>query len=594
MILDFLSPSQIKPKGWLHRQLLQQGEGLNGNLDKIWPDIRDSKWLGGDCEGWERLPYFLDGFIPLAYLLGDEDKIARAKRYVDCLLEGQAEDGCFYPKGDAEKKNDDIWSLYLVLKVLTVYADCSGDGRIEEAVARGLKFLDGYINHATPFNWAAARWYECIVPVLWLYRRRKEEWLVRLAVRLKALGTDFGCAIDLWDKPAEAWAYEMHVVNIAMALKSEALFCEMTGRERGGQAERMLEKLFEKHGTAYMHFNGDECLSGNSPSQGSELCGVVEAMYSYEWLTAITGESKWGDILESLAYNALPASVSADMWTHQYDQQVNQIACVEFENPVFRTNGPKSNMFGLEPNYGCCTANFGQGWPKLALSAYMKKGNSLAVVSPLPAEIAFGEGNKIVCQSEYPFRLKFTLTADRDTEALVRVPAWTKPVCPEKHSVKDGWLYVTLPAGKAVSVEFPAQVRTEARPEGRMCVKYGALLFALPVAGKRTMHEYTENGVERKFPYCDYTYAPAGEWRYAFASDKFTVNEHGYGLPFDRERVPLTLTAEFAPVEWDYQEGHALVASPAAGTVRRGENVTLRMQPYGATDLRVTEMARVK
>ena len=130
MQFRFLPPKSVRPKGWLLRQLKQQGEGLNGNLDKVWRDVRESKWLGGACEGWERLPYFLDGFIPLAYLLDDKDKQARAKRYIDCLLEGQDETGCFYPKGDAEKKNGDIWSLFLILKVLTVYADCSGDERI--------------------------------------------------------------------------------------------------------------------------------------------------------------------------------------------------------------------------------------------------------------------------------------------------------------------------------------------------------------------------------------------------------------------------------------------------------------------------------
>ena len=55
--------------GWLRRQLEIQANSLSGNLDKMWPDIQDSAWIGGDREGWERVPYWLDGFIPLAYLL---------------------------------------------------------------------------------------------------------------------------------------------------------------------------------------------------------------------------------------------------------------------------------------------------------------------------------------------------------------------------------------------------------------------------------------------------------------------------------------------------------------------------------------------
>ena len=78
--------SRSNRKGWLLRQLEIQAEGLSGHLDLVWPDIRESKWIGGDKEGWERVPYWLDGFIPLAYLLDDEDLKKRAKRYIDAIL----------------------------------------------------------------------------------------------------------------------------------------------------------------------------------------------------------------------------------------------------------------------------------------------------------------------------------------------------------------------------------------------------------------------------------------------------------------------------------------------------------------------------
>lgn len=38
----FYTANEIKPSGWLKRQLEIQAERLGGNLDKIWPDIADS------------------------------------------------------------------------------------------------------------------------------------------------------------------------------------------------------------------------------------------------------------------------------------------------------------------------------------------------------------------------------------------------------------------------------------------------------------------------------------------------------------------------------------------------------------------------
>jgi hypothetical protein len=87
------SVKEIKPQGWLLGQLQIQGKGLSGNLDLFWPDIKDSRWIGGDREGWERLPYWLDGFIPLAWLLEDEDKKNRAREYINFIIDNQNDDG---------------------------------------------------------------------------------------------------------------------------------------------------------------------------------------------------------------------------------------------------------------------------------------------------------------------------------------------------------------------------------------------------------------------------------------------------------------------------------------------------------------------
>ena len=84
----------IRPTGWLSRQLRIQADGLSGHLCDFWPDVKESQWFGGQADGWERAPYWLDGVIPLALLLDDESLKAKAAGCVDFILRNQANDGC--------------------------------------------------------------------------------------------------------------------------------------------------------------------------------------------------------------------------------------------------------------------------------------------------------------------------------------------------------------------------------------------------------------------------------------------------------------------------------------------------------------------
>ena len=135
----FFTTNEIKPRGWLRRQLKIQAKGLCGNLDRVWRDVRDSAWIGGDSEGWERVPYWLDGAIPLAYLLEDADLIARTRRYIDCILARQEADGWICPVPPEEREKYDTWAVLLISKVLLRYYECSRDERIPEALYRLMK-----------------------------------------------------------------------------------------------------------------------------------------------------------------------------------------------------------------------------------------------------------------------------------------------------------------------------------------------------------------------------------------------------------------------------------------------------------------------
>lgn len=61
-----------------------QRDGLTGHLDSIYELVcgPNNAWVGGQGDCWERGPYWLDGLMPLAYLLDDENLKAKAQEWI--------------------------------------------------------------------------------------------------------------------------------------------------------------------------------------------------------------------------------------------------------------------------------------------------------------------------------------------------------------------------------------------------------------------------------------------------------------------------------------------------------------------------------
>ena len=599
----FYTSKEIKPCGWLKRQLEIQAEGLAGNLDKVWRDVRDSAWIGGEAEGWERVPYWLDGFIPLAYLLENEDMIARAKKYIDAILSYQRADGWICPCREDKIPTYDTWAVQLISKILVVYYDCSKDERIPDAVYRVMKNYYDLLStkKISLFQWGKYRWFEAFIAIDFLIERYKEDWIYCLARILKEQGMDYESITEPWKRPINKWTLDTHIVNLVMMLKAEAITSDILGEEYTDKAEKFRTVLDEYNGTPVGLFTGDECLSGLSAIQGTELCAVVEQMYSYEWLYAHTGDSKWAERLELLAFNALPATISDDMWTHQYVQQSNQIACQRFPGrSVFRTNNHEAHMFGLEPHFGCCTSNFGQGWPKFALSAFMYREGEIISAIPIPSYIN-SEDAEITLETNYPFenKLEYTVVAKRNIAFKIRIPSFAENIIVNgKRENCEGEIFFDITEGeeKKILVEFNTHPTLIQRPHSLNCVKYGSLVFSLPVAYEKKMYEYEKNKVQRKYPYCDYEYIPKSKWNYALASSEFVPEVRGISeIPFSSEKPPVVLKAEVKEIDWGYEDGFETVCSKAPqSVVPISESKSVELYPYGCAKLRITEMPFLK
>ena len=89
----------VKADGWLHQQLVLQKDGLTGHLDEYYPSVVGARnaWLGGDGDAWERGPYWIDGLLPLAYILDDNDLQKKVSTWVEWTLASQDDSGFFGP-----------------------------------------------------------------------------------------------------------------------------------------------------------------------------------------------------------------------------------------------------------------------------------------------------------------------------------------------------------------------------------------------------------------------------------------------------------------------------------------------------------------
>jgi hypothetical protein len=145
-----------------------------------------------------------------------------------------------------------------------------------------------------------------------------------------------------------------HGVNTGMMLKSGAMRYRLEGGSLGRQSSfERLALLDRYHGLPSGIFSCDEHLAGNMPSHGTETCTVVEAMLSYNVIFETFGDALFAERAERIAYNALPGSMTKDMWARVYLQQSNEPISVSQNPHVWLSDGPDAILYSLMDNYLC-------------------------------------------------------------------------------------------------------------------------------------------------------------------------------------------------------------------------------------------------
>jgi len=536
----------IKPSGWLKDQLTAQRNGLTGHLDEFWTDLIHSAWKGGDGEAWERSPYYLDGLVPLAYLLEDEALIKKVVEWIEPILNSSQPNGWFGPG-----INSDRWPLAVALKVLTQYYEVTRDSRALKTIQNYFIYLHDNPPDWPDDSWRGVRAMEHAVTGYWLFRQTHDPSILETVESIFKNSFDWTSYFEKfpWDSSAVAdgkiphnWKADgltAHVVNNAMAVKYPGLWYQQSKNERYKNAVFQAIKKYDKHhGQVGGRFSGDEHLSGKRPTQGTELCAIVEYMFSLENLIEILGDPHLADRLEMLAYNALPGTFTPDCWAHQYDQQANQVLVTK-TNRNWSTNDDASNIYGLMPNCPCCLANMHPGWPNFVQHLWMATHDQgLAVLAYGPCSVAANVGNgievKILEETDYPFdgeiQLKIGIAQPATFPIYLRIPHWADSFSVECNgkqiTTKQSDFMLKLENrwkdGDVINIQFPLTIRTETRFNNSAAILRGPLYFALRINKK-----YDKIQLQDKNFYSinylgsvDFEIRPISAWNYGLAIDR--------------------------------------------------------------------------
>jgi len=604
----------IEPAGWVRRQLELQADGFHGHLTEISRFLikEGNAWLspaGEGDHGWEEPAYWLKGFINCGYILGDERMIKESKIWIEAALASQKDDGWFGPdkgrKGAATRLQgrEDLWPNMIMLFCLQDYYEFTGDKRVIELMTNYMKylttvpedrFLVGY--------WPKMRGGDLLYSVYWLYNRTGDKFLLELAEKVHRNTAE-------WEKDVINW----HNVNMSQGFgEAGTFYMQSKNPDHLQAAERNWQKMRDMYGQVPGGmFGGDEnCREGyTGPRQAVETCGMVEMMLSHETLLTISGDVKWADRCEDVAFNSLPASFTADLKALHYLTSPNMILCDRHnKSPGLQNGGP---MLHFNPHiHRCCQHNAGHGWPYYAEHLWLATpGNGLAAALYAPCKVTakVGDGTQvtIVEETRYPFAesIEFTVKTSKPVKfpLYLRVPGWCKK--PEV-TMNNKMLEMYSPGsyieihrvwtdGDKVELNLPMTIalRKWTKNQNSVSVDRGPLTYSLKIGEK-----YVREGGTDEWP--AWEIHPTTAWNYGLvlnenkpASSFQVVRKDwpGDNQPFKADAAPIELRAKAKKIP-AWQKDHLglvgkLQPSPAKST-ERTENVTLI--PMGCARLRIS------
>lgn len=620
----------IKPEGWLKEMLLRQKNGSTGNLDKLYPLVMNNRngWLGGDGDQWERGPYWIDGLLPLAYILNDKELIAKTKPWVEWALSSQQPDGYFgpskdysYERGLQRDNSRDWWPKMVMLKILKQYYSATGDKRVINLMTNYFKYQLKELPE-NPLDrwtfWARYRGGDNLMVVHWLYNITGDKFLLDLSDLLHKQTFDYTDAFLNTDMLTKKGS--IHCVNLAQGMKEPLIYYQHHPEQKYIDAtNKGFADIRKYNGMAHGLYGGDEALHGNNPTQGSEFCSAVEMMFSLESMIGITGNVAYADHLEKIAFNALPAQATDDFLNRQYFQQANQVMITRQTRNFDVNHGGTDVCYGLLSGYPCCTSNMHQGWPKFTQNLWYAtpdKGLAALVYSPSEVKAYVANGTEVSFKEEtnYPFdeTIKFTLSTNNNVKSVsfpfhLRIPQWCKnaavKINGEPYKESEGNTIVKInrewKPGDVVELQLPMHIYKNTWYENSVSVERGPITYALKIGEDWKQVKNEKDPIEYGETY--YEVRPKTPWNYGLielpennVGETLTVTKKGpvTNYPWNPESAPWEIKAKAKRIpSWKiYNDMTGPIPYSITYGLETGKDTEeITLIPYGCTNLRISQ-----
>jgi hypothetical protein len=598
----------IRPRGWLLKQLELQRDGLTGHAEEMpewFPALQASAWTGGTGEDFEKGPYYLKGLVALAYGLDDDGLKKKAQVWIDAIIASQQADGSFGPTAHV-----DWWPRMVVTYVLRDYFEATNDPRVLPFLSKYYGFMAQNLPQRPLEKWGKARAADEIDTVLWLYNRTGDVALISVAQLLQGQVYDWPKAFRE-NKFFGGDKMLNHNVNTCQAVKAAAVWHLLAGQPTSAAAfSETNDHLMHEHGLVLGISSGTEELSGKSPSQAVETCSIVEQMLSDETNLRVLGDPQWGDHLERVAFNALPAALSDTIQQHVYYTRPNHPSATSTTSG-FSEDSKDRFTPGPRSGFPCCCYNFHMGWPKYVQNGWAAThDNGLAVLAYGPSEVTakVGSGTTVTItqETDYPFndtiRLKVRMPAAVRFPLELRLPQWC--ASPQisvagraAQGLKPGSFYRIDREwinGDEIVLQFPMEVRTTTGLFQTVSIERGPLIYSLQIDAEKRILKADPAGTG----FDQFELTPRTPWNYALAIDPENpsvstgvVQTTMPDNPFVARTTPVQLTAKARRLpQWTFARNGTEADEPPDGPVTSNEpEETIRLLPFGTQFLRITQ-----